>query len=771
MLRVAAIAALTVIAPLAAVTPAASAYPAASASPASSASGVSFAIDSVSPQAARPGSVVTVAGTITNRTGSALAGLGVQLYSSDTWFASRSEMHSYASGNGTVPLAAEGDLDLLSTSIRPGGTVTWKASFTATGYPQFGVYPLQAQLSDMTDGGVLATQKTLLPYWPGKSAAVTKLKIAWMWPLIDQPYRQACGALTSTALTKSLAGDGRLGTLLTAGTQNPKSDLTWVLDPALLGDASTMTGTYQVGAGPGWNPGNCTGATEETASAAAAKWLSALKSAVATQPAMITPYGNTDMAALVHRGLAGDLVRAYNLGEAVAGRVLGRTFSPNMALPAGGLADQSVLTTLGAKEHMTSVVLNSTMMPPTAGQDFPPEDAVAALRTIAGTPMEVLLADNTISGLLKGANGPLTAGARFSLQQRFLAETAMIASEAPDSSRSVVISPPETWNPTLPLATSLLQESRAPWLEPAALSSLADNRGPGIQVDRKSPPATKHSARELRRGYLSQVSALGTRLGTFTSILDKPQPQYTTGLDEALAATESSAWRGGGAAAASGAALVRDYAAYLAHAESGVRIISSSEITMAGSSGVLPVTIQNNLKQDVKVTLGASVLAVNAEAAPLTIGQIDQPISISAQQAVVEKLHVSSAPNGTTVIKLQLTNTDGKRLRSPAVTLKVHSTRYGRAILFLIAAAIGLLVLTSVFRAVRRWLRGDKQSGDKQGGDKQSEDNLGGNNLGGDKLRGDNTDPASPGNVMEGAQDPTEAPDELADARRWADDT
>ena len=730
MLRVAAIAALTVTAPLAVVT----AVPAAHAV---SGSGVSFAIDSVSPKIAGPGGKVVVTGTITNGTGSALAGLSVQLYSSDAWFPSRDEMDSFATGDGTVPLAAEGDPDLLSASIRPGGTATWRASFTASGFPQFGVYPLQAQLSDMT-GGLVATQKTLLPYWPGSSAPVTKLKIAWIWPLIDQPYRQACGALTSSALTKSLAGGGRLGTLLTAGTENPQTDLTWAIDPALLGDASTMTGTYQVGAGPGWNAGNCTGAADEPASPAASKWLSSLKGALATQPAVITPYGNTDVAALVHRGLTGDLVSAYNLGEAVAGRVLGRSFSMNMALPAGGLADQSVLTTLAAKEHVTSVVLNSSQMPPVDQQLFPADDAVTSLRTIAGTPMNVLLADNTISNLLKGANGSMTAGAQFALEQQFLAETAMITSEAPYSSRSVVISPPETWSPTLSLAASLLQESGAPWLEPTTLSSLA---GSHSTVERRPPPAAKRSPRELSRSYLSTVSGLGARLATYTSILDKPQAGYTTGLDEALAATESSAWRGGGASAAGGEALVRAYAEYLSHAENGVRILRPPEITMAGSSGVLPVTIQNSLKQNVQVKLSASVPAISGGAAPLTVGQVGQPISIAAQQTVVEKIHVNSAPNGTTAIQLQLTNSGGKQLRSPAVPLIVHSTRYGRAILFLIAAAIGLLVLTSVFRAVRRWLRGDS------------------------------TDPASPGNVMEGAQDPTEAPDDLADARRWADDT
>jgi hypothetical protein len=67
--------------------------------------------------------------------------------------------------------------------------------------------------------------------------------------------------------------------------------------------------------------------------------------------------------------------------------------------------------------------------------------------------------------------------------------------------------------------------------------------------------------------------------------------------------------------------------------------------------------------------------------------------------------------------------------------------------LFLIGAAIGVLVLTSVFRGVRRRMRADTQVAPE--------------------------DADLPGSVETGtsARHPTEAPDDLADARRWADDT
>ena len=166
---------------------------------------------------------------------------------------------------------------------------------------------------------------------------------------------------------------------------------------------------------------------------------------------------------------------------------------------------------------------------------------------------------------------------------------------------------------------------------------------------------------------------------------------------------------------------------------------------LGGSSGQVPVSIQNGLlDQAIKVKVVASV----ARTSQLTIGHFQGLIIVPPRQAVTVRLPVSSAPEGSTVIQLSLTSADGTPLTFVVGnSLTVQSTRYGRAILVLIAAAIGVLVLTSVYRGVRRWLHGDTH------------------------LVNEEADP--PGSVVTGTSDalhPTEAPDDLADARRWVDD-
>ena len=166
---------------------------------------------------------------------------------------------------------------------------------------------------------------------------------------------------------------------------------------------------------------------------------------------------------------------------------------------------------------------------------------------------------------------------------------------------------------------------------------------------------------------------------------------------------------------------------------------------MAGSSGLVPVSIQNGLLlQAIQVKVVVSVAATSQ----LTIGHFQNLITVPPGQIVTVRLPVSSAPQGSTEIQISLTSADGRPLTFVrGNSLTVQSTRYGRAILVLIAAAIGVLLLTSVYRGVRRWLDGDTQ------------------------LVNEEADP--PGSVVTGTSDalhPTEAPDDLADARRWVDD-
>jgi hypothetical protein len=738
----------TAAGPAAIVTAGLAAAPAAQASPVrpAAAGGVSVTLSSMNPSYATPGARVSLSGTVTNGTRQAKSGLLVQLLTSPTGFLTRDNMDSYLANGMASGLEQAGQPFLISATVPPGGSVTWSASFqvSTAGISVFGVYPVTAQLQDLA-GDVFSTQQTLLPFWPGQKAASLQspLKISWLWPLIDQPHHRACASLSNNDLAASLSPGGRLSTLLAAGASHGDADLTWVIDPALLSDVATMTQRYQVG-----DKANCTGATSEPARPAAGNWLAALRKVSAAQPTVITPYANADMTALVHHGLAADLATAFRTGDAVADSELHGTFEPEVAWPPGGTADLSVLTYLAAHEHVSTVVLNSGEMRPTdAATVFQPDDAVSSLR-VAGLPVNVLLSDETLTSVLRAGDtstGTLPKSTEFAVRQQFLAETAMIAAEAPNSARTIVVAPPQNWSPSQALAGDLLGETTAtPWLAPTALGSLSSVPDTQRTVQRVPPPATKASPGELGKAYLNQVALVGARLAVYQSMLYKPGPDYPQLLDQALIATESAAWRG--AAAAQGRALIRSLKLYLTGAENKVKIITSAQVPMGGSSGLVPVSIQNGLRQSIKVNVVASAVNSPGRTSQLTIGRFQSLIVVPPSEPVTIRLPVTSAPQGSTQINLSLTSANGTPLPVSA-QLIVVSTRYGRAILFLIGAAIGVLVLTSVYRGTRRWLHDDSHAVNEE------------------------ADP--PGSVVTGtsdALDPSEAPDDLADARRWADD-
>ena len=538
-----------------------------------SAGHLSVTIDAMNPPYASPGGTITVSGTVTNGTRQTQAGLDVRLFTSASHFLTRDGMDAYMSRGVASDLIPAGDPFFVSAGLAPGAAASWSASFRVDtqGITSFGVYGVTAQLQDVS-GNMISSEQTLLPFWPGSRAAglARPLKVSWLWPLIDQPHQKVCTAtLTSNDLADALSQSGRLSALLDAGASHPGARLTWVIDPALLSDVSTMTSPYLVGGQP-----SCTGGAKEPASTAAANWLAALRKVTPDQPTMLTPYANVDITALVRQGLTRDLATAYRTGEAVAGSVLHGTFGHDVAWPPGGTADLSALTSLAAHQHVSTVVLNRSEMPP-AGTVFRPDDAVASLR-VAGLPMNVLLSDNTLTGVLRAGDttsGTLPKSSEFAVQQRFLAETAMIAAEAPDSERTIVVAPPYDWSPSEALASDLLGETAtAPWLKPAPLTSLSSAADTERAVPRHSPPASKASPGELSSAYLRQVRAIGDRLGVYKSMLYKPAASYTRSLDEALLATESAAWRGSGKPG--GVALARDLSDYITTANNKVKIIS-----------------------------------------------------------------------------------------------------------------------------------------------------------------------------------------------------
>jgi hypothetical protein len=658
-----------------------------------------------------------VTGTLANRTGAALPDIAVQGWTSTELFQYPTQMTDFSdtvsttTGTSPLPLQPAGRQYSVPDPVPNGATVRWSVSFPAGEfYDQFGVFPIEVRAL-AAGTAYSATARTFLPFWPGRDAASQPkgLQVAWVWPLIDTPQQGACAkTLATSELASSVASGGRLSTLLDAGSSWAQADdLTWDIDPALLSDVSVMTKSYYTHPSAA-----CTGRFLEQPSPAAGKWLSQLKASTVGTPTFLTPYADVDVAALSHAGLEPSIEAAYQFGDTVAGDILPGTFGKTgtgtgdgevlkAAWPADGQADSGVLTDLADDGGISTVVLSSAELPSSS----PGEDALAKTVNAVGNTMSVLIANSRITSLLGTASASASPSGQFALTQDFLAQTAMIAAELPATERSLVVAPPPSWNPSPAEANALLSATdNAPWLHPAGLPALA-TAAANLPSTTHVPPKSVSSA-ELSDAYLDQLAPVAASVSLFKELLYKPPASQLNALDAALAATESSAWRGRGSPGAWRAK--GQLAEYLKDEENKVQIIASKKVLLTGQSGQTPVSVQNRLSVPVQV----QVMASTPLGSGLQVGPLKAPLLVQPGKTNTVTMPVHSATTiGTTTVQLQLATKNGSLLPLKTQLLNVEVTRFGRSLLTIIGGALGILVLTSAYRLRRKRLAGAKNDG------------------------------------------------------------
>ena len=671
---------------------------------------VAVAITAINPPYASPRARVQVSGTLTNTSATAISGLVIQLRSAGSPFGYTAELSQYLAGDlpfSDVPVS-NATWSPGQAPLQPGQTRSWRISLPAAQIRQMqaaGAYPLAAQVTNSAGGTVAAVDRTLLPYWapqPAKSAGFSKQQIAWIWPLIDEPQQDPCGGLVSNELAASLGGGGRLAGLLSAGASEAAATrLTWVLDPALLANVQLMRDAsgYQVG-----GAADCNG-RRRPASKPAAAWLSELKTATASQPVLLTPYADADMTSLSQHDLDPDLSEAFRLGAAAATAVLGRRFSAaghgpaaagqlsGVAWPTDGLANYALLENLAAVDGISTVILDSTTMPPLAPAPPYTPTAVASTPDGEGGDMHVLLSDDTLTQLLATADTATTPAAQFAVAQDFLAETAMFAVQA-RVGRAIVVAPPRRWDPPAGLAAGLLRETAAaPWLTPVSLGSLAAAAAPA-SPRRQAPDDIGTGL--LRAALLNKVRALDSSVQLLESIRVRPDGH----LYQAVAGIESSAWRGSAPAEKPALARLNQVAGYIESQEDGLLIIGSSRVTLGGLRGSVPVSVDNRLRYPVKVQVALRV--AQSASNGLIITNPPGVQTVPANTVETFKLKVRATAIGSTTISLGLLNPAGQALPGKYATMTVQATQFGTLALVILAVAVGVFIITSATRGLRR---------------------------------------------------------------------
>jgi hypothetical protein len=651
---------------------------------------VSIAITGMTPQWAVPGSTIKVSGSLRNTSRQPESHLTVQLFGSVSPVSSLAVLQEDVSQPYSPADAALSDASWhLPGQLAAGASANWSIHVPGSvlGMTAFGVYPLAAQAQTAV-GTPLATTTTYLPYEPAKKGAYAGTRpapaqIAWVWPLIDtpllnEPWQSDCAGPQASALAQSLSSGGRLSGLLEAGRTVAGHNITWAVDPALLANVRALTTCHS--SEPRW-------------ARAASAWLTELQAATAGQPVFATPYGDPNAVALADAGHGGDVRLSFQLGRDLAGRILRRSMSPagtagtppaltqaaGMAWPAGGVPGYPALENLAIVDGVGTLLLSSSAFP--AGQP-------TVTRTLdgGGSYMNLLLASDSITRLLGSAGS--APGSGFAAGQQLLAETALLAGQG--SPEPIIAAPPHRWDPPAGLAASLLAATAlAPWLSSVSLPSLSSARN----IQAGAAPAGSVGKPSVSRSQLRKLTALSGLIAQLESIRAQPDAD----LYFALFAVESSVWQGKSKATAR--AMLAALTHRIAREQQSVRIFAESRITLGGLKGSVPVSIDNSLGYAIKVKLQLQYSqASGVRIAPDPQGLVTVPM----HTAETIRLHVQAQEVGSTTVTMGLVSGSGQPLSAVTSRMTIQATQVGVLGMIIFAAALGVFLIASAARAVRR---------------------------------------------------------------------
>ncbi|MFF4380106.1 DUF6049 family protein [Kitasatospora sp. NPDC001547] len=743
---------------------------------------VVMTIDTLSPQVATPNGIVTITGQVTNAGKSAVKGAHAAVRKPYKPLDRRNDL-AIVADRGTPDSKDGVELDspqYALPELNPGQSQPYTLSVAVSdlGLSAGGAYELAVDAwggtADNPRDRALGIARTFLPYNPAAEAQPTK--VATVWPLVHPPVLaaqtvagsdsdQPVPVLRDDSLATEFAPGGRLYELVDTGAK--LNGLTWVVDPDLLDAALAMTKTYRVQK-PGTEGSGKSAKDDNTiqvqgGSPAAVAWLDKLRAAVAKPGSQVValPYADPDLASIAHNGsdLAGmttALSKAATAGRlTVEGRLAVDTRS-DVAWPYQGHVDQQIAA-LAQQSGSGLVLVNGGSMPEPDSLNYTP----TAVRPI-GNGQSAVVADETVSALFYQDLSSPQAQTRAT--QRFLAETFAITHEQPQNQRGLLVLPPRELSAANAKAlASALQTADGKWISSVKLDtvvqSAADPKA-NTAVPAPTDYPTQSRASELPAADLSRTDDIQHDLDTLMRVLTLPQ-RVRGPFSAAMVRSLSTEWRSRPPA---GSAYRAGVTGYLKELTNAVQVPKKNRVTLAGNTGLLQVSVRNDLTQTVT---NLKLVLTSAQPNRLRVSK-EEELVLPASQSVTLRFNAEAHNNGPVAMTAQLwtTGPDSRPYGEPQ-KFRVEVTSVTNGVLYVFAGA-GLLLLLAALRFVRqRKRRGGQphEDGDQPVGDGPA---AGDGGAAGSAPR-PAADGAEGGAAQESAADPAGAP--APDGTGGTDDT
>jgi hypothetical protein len=422
--------------------------------------------------------------------------------------------------------------------------------------------------------------------------------------------------------------------------------------------------------------------------AQARAWLGALKDAVQDSEVIALPFGDPDLASLAHQDVQGalwQLRKATETASVTVETVLKVEPSTDFAWPVDGAIDPSIVS-VATSAGAHNIIARSDSLRPGDGLSYTP----TAARPIGGG-TTAIVADERLSTLF---SGDMSRGGDAALaQQQLLAQTLSIGLQVPSDGRSVVLAPQRTFTTAqaqaMARALTTLQQD-AGWVEFANLADAADAE-PDPAANQQVPGAGQYPQRlrdqELPASAFQAMRETQRTLDDFAQILTETD-RVTVPYGNAIRREMSTSWRGRDEEAA---AYRSDLQGDLEGLTGQVHLIQKSPVTLSGRSATIPITVQNNLVQDVQ---GLTLELTSSRQLGLEVSEA-QVITISGGHSQSFKFTTTANASGDSQLTAQL-YTEDRKPYGQAMTFKADVTSITPVVMMVIAGGLLLVVLAGI---------------------------------------------------------------------------
>ncbi|WP_203645122.1 DUF6049 family protein [Streptomyces sp. SID14478] len=678
---------------LPAAAPAAASAPSSAAADATGTSTVDIAVNGLTPQVPSEQDTVTVRGKITNRGKQTVTDAHVGLRVGVPYSGRSAIDNAAKNSSGGVQDGTEvaGKYAKKFARLAPGATQDFSLSVPAKELHlgADGVYQISVALKGQTAAlpyqQTLGIQRTFLPWQP--DGADTRTRTTVLWPLISDTHltaetgadEQQTPVFGDDSLAKQIGPGGRLQQMLELGSD---LDVTWVIDPDLLASVDAMTGTYKIKGADG----KFTSGRDQ---ALAKEWLSNLQNAVQSQKVVTLPFADPDLASLAHSGTKvtgslGHLKDATDAAVTTVDTILHVRPDTSYAWPAEGAVDPDIVkvaTSAGADK----IIARSDSFGESSALAYTP----SAARPIGGGATAVV-ADARLSTAFQGdmaraENSTLAV-------QKFLAQSLMLNLQT-DKQRSVVVAPQRM--PTTGQAHSLAQAVRAlqgsTWSQsqtlPAAATAKPDPGATTHVPSSRSYPASLRK-QELSQSAFQQIQNTQNALENFKVVLTD-RSRVVTPFGRAMDREMSTSWR----SKSDPSHTFRDSVGkYLSGLTGQVQLIKKSDVRLSGRSATIPVSVQNNLWQDVD-HLVLRLTSKNGTRLKIGDGAFeDKTVKIASGHSQSVKFTTTAKATGPVTVYAQLFTEDNQPY-SKRIAFTVDATEITPTVMLVIAGGVLLLVL------------------------------------------------------------------------------